>query len=69
MALNIKECLLEVQQLYLKQLAAEENHVIEVVKIPGTPTIKFKKNRKEVERVIEGLWSLERTPDHYADGL
>lgn len=67
MALNIKECLLEVQQLYLKQLAAEENHVTEVAK--GTPTIEFEKNRKEVERVIEGLWSPERTPDHHGDGL
>jgi hypothetical protein len=69
MALNIKECLLEVQQLYLKQLAAEENHMTEVAKIPGALTIEFDKNRKEVERVIKGLWSPERTPDHDGDGL
>lgn len=69
MVLNIKECLLEVQQLYLKQLAAEENHVTEVAKMPGVPTIEFEKNRKEVERVIEGLWSPERTPDHHGDSL
>lgn len=55
MALNIKECLLEVQQFFLKQLATEENHVTEVVKILGTPMIEFKKNEKEVERVIKRL--------------
>ena len=68
MALNIKECLLEVQQLYFKQLAAEENHVTEVAKIPGARTIEFEKNRKEVERVVEALWSQERTLDHHGDG-
>ena len=69
MALNIKECLLEVQQLYFKQLAAEENHVTEVAKIPGARTIEFEKNRKEVQRVVEALWSQERTLDHHGDGL
>ena len=56
-AVNIKECLLEVQTLYMKELAAEENHVKEGAKIPGATTIEFEKNRKEVERVIEALWS------------
>lgn len=64
-AVNIKECLLEVQTLYMKQLAAKENHVKEVAKIPGATTIEFEKNRKEVERVIEALWSRERTTAHH----
>jgi len=51
----------------MKQLAAEENHVKEVAKIPGATTIEFKKNREELERVIEG-WSLSRTSDHHGDG-
>jgi hypothetical protein len=60
-AVNIKECLLEVQQVYLNQLAAEENHETGVADIPGAPTIDFEKNRKEAERVIERLWSSERS--------
>jgi len=55
MALNIKECLLKVQQLYLKQLAVKENHVKKVAKILCALTIEFEKNQKEVKRVIEGL--------------
>lgn len=55
MAVNIKECLLEVQQVYLNQLAAEENHVTGVAEIPGALTIEFEKNRKEAERVVKRL--------------
>ena len=61
MAVNIKECLLEVQQVYLNQLAAEENHVTGVAEIPGAHTIDFEKNQKEAERVVERLWSSERS--------
>ena len=61
MAVNIKECLLEVQQVNLNQLAAEENHVIGVAEIPGAHTIDVEKNRKEAERVIERLWSSEHS--------
>lgn len=68
MALNIKECLLKVQQLYLKQLAAKENHVKRVAKILCALTIEFEKNQKEVKRVIEGLWSLKHTVNHYSNG-
>lgn len=67
MAVNIKECLLEVQQVYLNQLAAEENHVIGVAEIPGAHTIDFEKNRKEAERVIERLWSSERSLSDHKD--
>lgn len=55
MAVNIKECLLEVQQVYLNQLATEENHVTEVAEIPGVQAINFEKNRREAERVVERL--------------
>ena len=61
MAVNIHESILEVQQSYLKQLAADENHALEFAKSSGAPTMEFEKNRRKVERVIEGLWSSERT--------
>ncbi len=64
MAVNIKECLLEVQQVYLNQLAAEENHTTEVANIPGAHAIDFEKDRQEAERVVEKLWSSERSLNH-----
>jgi len=67
MAVNIKECLLEVQQVYLNQLAAEENHVSEVAEIPGAHALDFEKNRKEAERVLERLWSSERSLNDHKD--
>ena len=67
MAVNIKECLLEVQQVYLNQLATEENHVTEVAEIPGVQAIDFEKNRREAERVVERLWSSERSLNYHAD--
>lgn len=67
MAVNIKECLLEVQQVYMNQLAAEENHVTGVAEIPGAVTIDFEKNRKEAERVVEKLWSSERSLNDHRD--
>jgi len=67
MAVNIKECLLEVQQVYLNQLAAEENHVTRVAEIPGAYTIDFEKNRKEAERVVERLWCSERSLNDHRD--
>ena len=41
----------------------------EVAKIPDTPTVEFEKNKKDVERVIEALWSQERILDHGGDSL
>ena len=67
MAVNIKECLLEVQQVYLNQLAAEENHVTGVAEIPSAHTIDFGENRKEAERVVERLWSSERSLNDHGD--
>ena len=67
-ALNIKELVLEVYALNVRQLAAEENHV-KVDKTQGTSTVEFEKNRGEVERVIEALWSQERPFDHGNDVL
>ena len=60
--------MLEVYALHVRQLAAEENHV-KVDKTQGTSTVEFEKNRKEVERVIEVLWSQERPFDHGNDVL
>ena len=67
MAVNIKESLLEVQQIYLSQLAAEDNHVTEVAEIPGVHAIDFEKNRREAERVVERLWSSERSLNYHVD--
>ena len=58
--------MLEVYALHVRQLAAEENHV-KVNKTQGTSTVEFEKNRKEVERVIEALWSQGRPFDHGND--
>lgn len=68
-AVNIKECLLEVQQVYLNQLAAEENHVTGVGEVPGAHTIDFEKSRKEAERVVERLWSSERSLNDHGDSM
>jgi hypothetical protein len=53
--LNIKECVLNIQALYLKQLVVEENHVREFAKIPGSEIISLKKNIKEVEKILQEL--------------
>ena len=64
----MKECLLEVQRVYLNQLTAEENHVTGVAEILGVQTIDLKKNhRREAERVIDKLWSSERSLNPHVD--
>lgn len=67
MALDIKKCVLDVQKLCLKDLAAEENHVKDLARIPGATTIDLEKNHKEVERVITALRCRERETDSHSN--
>jgi hypothetical protein len=53
--LNIKECILNVQAIYLKQLVVEKNHVKEFAKISDSEIINLKKNKKEIEKVLQKL--------------
>ncbi|MCJ1456818.1 hypothetical protein MMC28_007183 [Mycoblastus sanguinarius] len=69
MAVSIKESLMEVQQVYLNQLAAEENHVTRIAGIPGVHAIDFEKNRREAEKVVERLWSSERSLNCHVDEI
>jgi len=55
MALSVQQCAKDVQQLCLKDLAVEENHLKELARIPGATTIDLEKSRKEVERVVRVL--------------
>lgn len=59
-ALDIKECVLQVQKLYLRDLAAEENHVKGFTSIHDVKTIDLEKSHKEVDRVINALHLRER---------
>ena len=52
--------MLDVQKLYLKDLAIEENHVKDLVRILSVTIIDLEKNHKEVERVIIALRYRER---------
>ena len=69
MAVSIKESLMEVQQVYLNQLAAEENHVTGIAGIPGAHAIDFEKNRREAGKVVERLWSSERSLNYHVDKI
>ncbi len=68
-ALDIKQCVLEVQKLCLKDLAVEENHVKGFARIPGLSTVDLEKSYKEVERVFTALYSREQGPDPRSDGF
>ena len=68
-ALDIKECVLQVQKLCLRDLAAEENHVNDLVRIAGEPMIDLDKNHKEVERVINALRHREQRSDDHSDAF
>lgn len=59
-ALDIKECVLQVQKLCLRDLAVEENHVKGFTRIHTTNTIDLEKSHKEVDRVINALHLRER---------
>lgn len=68
-ALDIKNCVLEVQKLCLKDLAVEENHVKEFARIPGASRIDLEKSHKEVERVITELHRRQQGPGPRSDGF
>jgi len=59
-ALDIKECVLQVQKLCVRDLAVEENYVKGFIRIPDANTIDLEKNHKDVDRVINALHSRER---------
>lgn len=59
-ARDIKECVLQVQKLCLRDLAVEENHVKGFTQIHNANTIDLEKSHKEVERVINALHLRER---------
>lgn len=59
-AMDIKECVLQVQKVCLRDLAVEENHLKGFTRIPGAITIDLEKSYKEVERVINALHLRER---------
>ncbi len=54
-ALDIKECLLEVQAALLGRLAAEENHLKGLVEICEPCDINFDERVKEVEEAIQAM--------------
>ena len=54
-ALDVKECMLEIQSLTLGKLAADENHVKGVAEIPGLVIINFAERVKEVEEALTML--------------
>lgn len=66
-ALDIKECLLQVQKLCLKDLAVKENHIKGFAQLPGGITTDLEKSHKEVDRVINVLHGPERRSDHHND--
>ena len=59
-ALDIKECLLQVQKLCLKDLAVEENHIKFFAQLPHATTIDLEKSHREVGRVVNALHCRER---------
>lgn len=68
-ALDIKKCVLQVQKLCLRDLAAEENHVNNLARIAGEPMIDLDKSHKEVERVINALRHREQKSNNHSDGF
>ena len=54
-ALNIKECMLEIQSVMLEKLAAEENHLKDLAEVPGLVFLNFDERVKEVEEALTML--------------
>ena len=54
-AIDIKECLLEVQAALLGRLAAEENHIKGLVETSEPSDMKFDERVKEVEEAIQAM--------------
>jgi len=54
-ALDMKECMLEVQGMLLGKLAVKENHIKGLVETPDPSEIKFDEMVKDVEEAIRAL--------------
>lgn len=54
-ALDMKECMLEVQGMLLGKLAAEENHLKGLAEESGPPIANFDERVQEVEEVIRSM--------------
>ncbi len=54
-AVDMKECMLEVQGMLLGKLAAEENRLKGLAETPSRPITDFDERVKEVEEVIQSM--------------
>jgi hypothetical protein len=54
-ALDVKECMLEIQSVTLGKLAAQENHLKGLADMPGPVILNFAERVKEVEETITML--------------
>jgi hypothetical protein len=54
-ALDVKECMLEIQSVILGKLAADENHVKGLVEIPGVGALNFDERVRETEEALTML--------------
>jgi hypothetical protein len=66
-ALDIKECVLYVQKLCLRDLAIKENHLKSFARLPHGVTIDLEKSHKEVDRIVKALHYRERGCDRLND--
>ena len=62
-ALDIKDCVLQVQRLCLRDLAVKENHIKGFAGLPDAITTDLEKSYKEVDRVVSALHCRERRSD------
>ncbi|PVH69000.1 hypothetical protein DL98DRAFT_599040 [Cadophora sp. DSE1049] len=54
-ALDVKECMLEIQSVILGKLAADENHFKGLVEIPGVAALNLDERVKETEEALTML--------------
>lgn len=54
-ALDIKECMLEVQGVLMGKLATKQNHFKELAILPGICNVDFEERVKKTEEVIKAL--------------
>jgi hypothetical protein len=54
-ALDMKKCLMEVQETLLRKLAAEENHIKKLAVVSGLSITNFDERVMELEEVIQSL--------------
>jgi len=53
--LDVKECMLEIQSVILRKLAADENHLKGLVEVPGKVVVNFDERVKEVAEALTML--------------